>query len=242
MSKKRIELGASRAERLAPRRFADDSLRHSLRNSEYPDHAALRHVFLPSDQLGHQPLLEGRVDAIAGLHRDILHAVDLEGRRRRDDARVGAEVPKLLARICVIGAEQAVIGAAAEDKSAAGGQQRSPHHRARIQGPPNALARIHVQRLDLTIERRLGVDGEVQIRDGDAGPPLSGNALFDFTFERVAVVFVRWNVNKPSLGIVGLVRPVLAAPKAGAELRRFAGGRLVRHGRLQAARFPCRCW
>ena len=32
----------------------------------------------------------------------------------------------------------------------------------------------------------------------------------------------------PGLRIVGLVRPVLAAPKAGAELRRLAGARLVR--------------
>src|SRR5215469_11955559 len=86
-------------------RFAVDSLRHSLGNSEYPDHAALRHVLLPADQLRHQPLLEGRVDAVAGLHRDILHAVDLEGRRRRDNAGVGPEVPELLARSCVISAE-----------------------------------------------------------------------------------------------------------------------------------------
>ena len=100
-------------------------------------------------------------------------------------------MPKLVAPNLRHRREQAVIGAATEDKSAAGGQQRSPHHRARIQRPPNALARIHVQRLDLAIQRRLGVDGEVQIRDGDAGPPLSGNALFDFTFERVAVVLVR---------------------------------------------------
>ena len=43
--------------------MADDDVRHSLGNSEYPDHAALRDVFLPADQLGHEPLLEGRIDA-----------------------------------------------------------------------------------------------------------------------------------------------------------------------------------
>src|SRR6516165_221207 len=149
--------------------------RHSLGNSEYPNHAALWHVLLPTDQLCHEPLLEGRIDTVAGLHGDILHAVDYVGRRRRDDAGVGAEVPKLLARACVISAELAVVGAAAEDKSAGRGEQRAPHHQAGIEGPPGTLAGVHVQRLDLAVERRLGVDREVKIWNGDAGPPLAGD-------------------------------------------------------------------
>src|SRR5260221_14207225 len=80
---------------------------HSLGNGEYPDHTTLRYVLLPPYQLTHEPLLESRVDAVAGLHRDVLYAVNLEGRRRRDDARVGTEVPKLLAGAGIIGAELA---------------------------------------------------------------------------------------------------------------------------------------
>src|SRR5262245_31439367 len=79
----------------------------SLGKREHPDDAALRHVRLPSDQLAHEPLLEGRVDAVAGRHRDILHAIDHERRRRRHDAGVGAELPKLLARPRIVGTELA---------------------------------------------------------------------------------------------------------------------------------------
>src|SRR5580704_14107609 len=67
------------------RRLAPKDSRHSLRNGEYPDNAALRHVLLPPDQLTHEPLLEGGVDTPARLYRDVLDAIDLEGRGRRDD-------------------------------------------------------------------------------------------------------------------------------------------------------------
>ena len=133
-----------------------------------------------------------------------------------------------LTRICVIGAEQAVIGAAAEDKSTAGGQQRSPHHRARIQGPPNALARIHVQRLDLTVERRLGVDGEVQIRDGDAGPPTVRERALRLYLRACCSGFGTMECKQARSWDC---RPRTASPcrpKAGAGLHR-SGGRLVRH-------------
>src|SRR2546430_14080336 len=149
----------------------------SLGDSEDPDDAALRHVLLPTDQLAHQPLLEGRVDSVAGLHRHILHAVDLVGRRRRHDTGVGLEVPKLLAGLGIVGAELTVAGAAREEQAAAGGEYRAPHHRARIQAAPNPLAAVDVVRLELAVEARLRVDREAQIRDGNARPPLSVNAL-----------------------------------------------------------------
>ena len=53
--------------------------RRSLLNGEHPDDSALRHVRVPTDQIGHQGLLERRVDAVTGLHCDILHAIDFEG-------------------------------------------------------------------------------------------------------------------------------------------------------------------
>jgi hypothetical protein len=80
----------------------------------------------------------------------------------------------------------------------------------------NSLAGIDLDGLDFAEERRLGVNREMQVGYCNAGPPLTRNALFHFSFERVAVVLVRRNVNEARLGIVGLVRPVLAAPEAGA--------------------------
>src|SRR5215813_12784576 len=89
----------------------------SLGDGEDPDDAALRYVLLPTYQLAHQPLLKVRVDSPAGLHRHILHAVDLVGRRRRDDPGVGLEVPKLLAGLGIVGAELTVVGAAREEQA-----------------------------------------------------------------------------------------------------------------------------
>lgn len=99
------------------------TVRHSLRNGEYPDNAALRHVLLPPDQLTHEPLLEGGVDTPARLYRDVLDAIDLEGRGWRDDTGVGAELPKLLAGLSIVGAELAVVGAAPENEAAGGRKQ-----------------------------------------------------------------------------------------------------------------------
>jgi len=53
--------------------------RRSLLNGEHPDDSALRHVWVPTDEISHQGLLEGRVDAVSGLDRDILDTVDFEG-------------------------------------------------------------------------------------------------------------------------------------------------------------------
>ena len=91
------------------------------------------------------------------------------------------------------------------------------------------LARVDVYRLEFAKEGRLRVDREVEVRDGDASPPLPRNALFHFSFERVAVVFVGRNVHEARLRVVGLEWPVLATPKARAELRGLAGCRLVSH-------------
>src|SRR5207247_6259848 len=55
------------------------SSRHLLRNREDPDHATLRHVLLPAEKIGEEPLLEGRVDAPARHDADVLCAVDREG-------------------------------------------------------------------------------------------------------------------------------------------------------------------
>src|SRR5262249_49639499 len=156
---------------------------------------------------------------VAGLHGDILDTIDLIGRRRRDDAGIGLKPPKLLAGPCVVGAELAVIGPAREDETAASGKHRSPHHRARIQVPPGPLASVHVEGLQFTIEARLRVDGEVQVRNSDTGPPLPRNTLLNLAFQGVAVVLIGRDVHHPGLWIVRLVWPVLAAPQAGAELR-----------------------
>ena len=77
-----------------------------------------------------RPCWTGWIDAPAGLHRDVLHAVHLIGRRRRDDPRVGLELPELLAGPRVERPEHAIVGAAVEHQPAGRGQDRAPVHRA----------------------------------------------------------------------------------------------------------------
>ena len=75
----------------------------------------------------------------------------------------------------------------------------------------------------------------MEVGNRDARPPLAGNALLDLAFHIVAVIFVRRDVDDAGLRVIGLERPVLAAPQARAELRGLAGARLVRHIDVRAA-------
>src|SRR2546427_4234051 len=197
--------------------------RRLLGNREDPDHAALRHVLLPAEKVRDQPLLEGRVDAPAGHDADVLSAVDGEGGRRRDDAGVRTELPQHLSGGRVEGAEVAVIRPAGEDEPAAGGQDPSPAHRVGELVTPRPLHSVDVPGLDLAEVLRALVDGEADVGDVDARPPLSRDVLLDLAFHEPAVVVVGRDEEASHLGVVGGRRPVLAAPERRTEVGALTG-------------------
>src|SRR3712207_9228125 len=66
----------------------------SLLHSEHPEDAALRDVHGRAEQAVNLLLLALGVNSPAGLHGDILPAVDLEGDRDGRHARIGAELDR----------------------------------------------------------------------------------------------------------------------------------------------------
>src|SRR5579863_2972234 len=105
------------------------SLNKSLRllDGENPDGAPFGDfgVFAGEDAV-QQELHAAGVDAPAGLHGDILFAVYHKRRRLAGDAGVGRELPQQRAARGVERVELTVVGAAAEDQAAAGGEHGSP--------------------------------------------------------------------------------------------------------------------
>src|SRR5215213_3204258 len=89
----------------------------SILQREHPHHTALGHERLLAARLIEPRDHLLRVDAPAGLHRDVLHAVDFEGRRHAGHAGVRAELPELLARLRVERAEVAVARSAREHEA-----------------------------------------------------------------------------------------------------------------------------
>src|SRR5713226_2278355 len=85
-----------------------------LLHREDPDDAALRDVVCDADVVAvRQRILDALgIDAPAGLHRDILGAVDRVGDRGPGDAGVGPLLPQQLPILGIERAEHAVIGAA----------------------------------------------------------------------------------------------------------------------------------
>ena len=140
---------------------------------------------------------------------------------------VGLEVPELLAGLGVERPEHAVVGAAVEHEAATGGQDRAPVHGVIEQMGPGPLAGADVPRLDLAIGARVLVDREADVGDRHAGPPLAGHVFFLLAFQMAAVVVVGRDVDHAGLRVVGLVRPVLAAPQRRAEVGVLAGAGLV---------------
>src|SRR2546426_1918498 len=198
-----------------------------LRDREDPDHAALRHVLLPAEEIGKQPLLERWVDAPAGHDADVLHTVDREGSGRRDDAGVRADLPQQVSGRGVEGSEVPVIRPAREDQPAARGQDPPPVHRGGVLVAPHLLRRADVPGLDLAEVLRALVDREADIGDVDAGPPLPGHVLLHLAFHEPAVIVVGGNVEARRLGVVGCGHPVLAAPERRTEVGALARARLA---------------
>jgi hypothetical protein len=87
-----------------------------------------------------------RIDAPAGLHRDILRAVNLERHRHAVDPRKGRILPENRAGLGVEGTEQAVIRAARKQQIATG--HRTPVLRRQL-GGSGAFAGIEVPGLQL---------------------------------------------------------------------------------------------
>src|SRR4051812_46603610 len=133
------ETGSAASRRLNPSPGSWTPRTLLLLDREDPDDAALRDVLWPTQQVADERLLAGRVDAPAGLDGHVLDAVDREGRGRGDDAAVGLELPQLVTGPRVVGAELAVVGTAREHQVAGRAQDRTPHHRLRVEGGPVLL-------------------------------------------------------------------------------------------------------
>src|SRR5215470_7858833 len=127
-----------------------DVVTRLLTDRKYPHDPALRDVLVPPEEVAEQALLERRVDAPAGGHPDVLHAIDRERDGRCGDAGVRAELPQHLAGARIEGPEVAVIRPAAEHESARGRQHRPPVHRVGEEVTPDALVAVHVPRLHFT--------------------------------------------------------------------------------------------
>src|SRR6218665_1153936 len=200
-----------------------DALVHPSIQREDPDRAAFGNGLFPPGQAFHLALDPLRIDAPAGHHRDVLLATDGEAAGRRDDARRGRELPQQLAALGVVGAEHAVIGATGKQHAAAGGEDRAPVPRVRVLLAPDLLAAIDAPGLDAADVVETGLDREVELVDVHPSRPLARHDRLDHTGQREAMVVVVGHVQHAGLGVVGLVRPVLATPQAGAVGARLAG-------------------
>src|SRR5213594_3247231 len=199
-----------------------------------PDHAALWDVGLGAQDVVERTLHALRVDAPAGLHGDVLHAVDGVGARHAGDAGVRAPLPERFAGLAVERTEVAVVGAAGEDEAAAGREYRSPVMRFEC-AHPHLLAGVHVPSLDLTDV--LGAFGEIHpdVLDLGAQPELARLVRLGRAQQRAAEIFVGRDVEVAGLRVVGGRRPVLAAPQRRTEWNLLAGDRLLRLVVLRAA-------
>src|SRR5439155_26114368 len=159
--------------------------------------------------------------------RDVLAAIEREGRGRRDGAGVRADLPQHVSVRCVEGPEVSIIRPAREDQPAARGQDARPVHRGGVLVAPRLLGRADIPGLDLAEVLRGLVDGEADVRDVDAGPPLPGYVLLHLAFHEPAMVVVGRDVEASGLRVVRRARPVLPAPERGAEVGALAGARLA---------------
>src|SRR6185312_16343850 len=167
----------------------------------------------------------GRVDAPAGLNRDVLLAVDLKRNRYRRDPGACREFPEDLAGLGVEGAEQAIVGATREQKPAAGRKQRTPVERRQV-GRPYLFAGVEVPGLQLADVVGPGHHLQDVLRHPHVAFALH---IFDRLAGQLgAQVVVGGNIHHPRLRAVGDRRPILAAPQAGAELGGLACPRLAR--------------
>src|SRR2546425_1080784 len=157
------------------------------------------------------------------LDADDLSALAGEGGRGREDAGFRPDLPQPLSGGRVEGAEVAVIRPAGEDEPAAGGQDPSPAHRVGELVTPRPLHSVDVPGLDLAEVLRALVDGEADVGDVDARPPLSRDVLLDLAFHEPAVVVVGRDEEASHLGVVGGRRPVLAAPERRTEVGALTG-------------------
>lgn len=92
-----------------------------LLQREDPDDAALRDLGLVAQRLVQDRLLVLGIHTPAGLDRDLLRAVDPEGRGHAGHPGARPELPEHLAVLGVEGPERAVVGAAHEDEAATRG-------------------------------------------------------------------------------------------------------------------------
>src|SRR6267143_3593758 len=184
-----------------------------LPDREHPDDPTLWHVLLPAEKIAEQTLLEGRIDAPAGGDADVLDAVHGERDGRSGDAGVRAELPQHFSGARVEGAEEPVARAAAEDEPPGGRQHRPPVHGVGEQVAPHALVAADVPRLDLAEVPRGLVDGEADVRDVDARPPLTRHVGLNLALHVAAVVVVGRDEEHAALRVVGREQPILTSPK-----------------------------
>src|SRR3989442_1673477 len=212
--------------RSLPRSPNDPSL-----HGEHPDRTPLWHIrILAGEDQVHARLNFRGVDAPAGLHRDVLLAVDLERYRHRGNARAGRKLPQHLAGPGVERAEHAVVGAAREQHSAARGEDRTPIERGQV-GRPYLFAGIEIPCLQLT--HVVGAGNEVDLvasalelpeiavsRDVDEA--LYGSPVAPVVDDQRRREFV------PIPGVVGMILKVsLDLPGAGVEGDHRAGEEIV---------------
>src|ERR1700761_2693905 len=112
-----------------PRPVVDDNSVHR----EHIDGAAGRHVGIPAREGLVQPALHaGGIDAPAGLHGNVLLAIDFKRHGNAVDARDRGVLPQDLSSLRVEGAEQAVVGAAGEQHVTTGREDRPPVFRWQV--------------------------------------------------------------------------------------------------------------
>src|SRR6266705_6997140 len=194
-------------------------------HGEHPDRTPLRHIrILAGEDQVHARLHFRGIDAPAGLHRDVLLAVDLERYRHRGNARAGRELPQHLAGPGVERAEHAVVGTAREQHSAARGEYRTPIERGQV-GRPYLFAGIEIPGLQLADV--VGAGNHLHHVLSDALETLALHVFRGFAGELCAEVVVGGDVEHPRLRAVRGRRPILAAPQARTELGGLVGARLA---------------
>src|SRR5262249_52847922 len=208
------------------RRSPDRSSAKPLLHGEDPDRAALGHVriFAGEDQI-HASLHFRGIDTPARLDRDILLAVDLKRYRHRGHARPGREFPQDLAGLGIEGAEHSIVGAAREQKAAAGGEHGAPVERRQV-GGPHLFSSVDIPRLQLA--NVVGAGNHLHHVFCDSHEALALHVFGSFTGELGAQVVVGGDVEQARLRAVGDRRPIFAAPQARAELGGLVGAGLAR--------------
>src|SRR5262245_8210242 len=122
--------------------------------------------------------------------------------------------------------EHAIVGAAAENKPAAGGEHRSPVGRLGIVVGPHAFAGVDIPRLNFTdvVCARSEID-----RTRRTGK-VSADYVFNFsTYESAAEIFIGRNIDHSSLWTEGDRWPILSSPVRRTVVCHFSGAGLA-HG------------